>query len=359
ETTRTDTIFIMSIDPYSKTESVLSLPRDLLVDIPTGHGGYFKDRINVVYEYGSTGVIQYPGGGAALIKDTIKHNFGIPIDNYVVLDFESFIDIINELGGIDINVPEYTVDPSYQECYSCDFYVVEFEPGLQHMDGSTALAYSRIRFGSNDLHRIERQQLVMRATAEKASRINFLAPNKVTSLYGKYKDAVKTDISDFRLPGLAALGRGIPPDQIRMYSINDAVSDCYNCYAAVLIADWDKVHKIVQQMFLDSVVLAEDARIEIQNGTDIPGLANDVSEALTAQGLPADRISLADNAASDTKETLIYNLGNKEYTARKLAEWLGLPAARVITKKTPPINSVNGAADIIILAGTDATAGVR
>ena len=356
--TRTDTVFIMTIDPFSKTEGILSIPRDLLVDIPNGRGGYFKDRINVVYEYGAAGVVPYSGGGPALIKDTIKKNFDIPIDNYVVLDFANFIDIIDELGGIDINVPEYVVDPSYQECRACDFVVMEFDPGLQHMDGSTALAYSRIRFGSNDLHRIERQQLVMRATAEKAARINFLSPHKVASLYGKYKDAVKTDVSDFRLPGLAALGRGVPADQIKMYSLNDAVSDCFNCFAAVLIADWDKVRQITQQLFLDSVVQSEAARVEVQNATDIPGLANDVAEALTQRGLPSEWLSLADNASSDIQHTIIYNVGNKEYTAKKLAEWLGLPPDRVITTTLPPVSAVNGVADIIILAGADATLGV-
>ncbi|HXG35405.1 MAG TPA: LCP family protein [Dehalococcoidia bacterium] len=353
--TRTDTIFIMTVDPFGKTGGVLSIPRDLLVEIPNGRGGYFEDRINVAYELGELGYVSFPGGGPGLAKATIERNFGIPIDNYLVLDFANFIEIIDEIGGIDIEVPEYLYDPEYQDCNRCALEPIEFEPGLQHMDGKRALAYARIRYGSNDLERIERQQQLMRATADKAARINFISPAKALSLYKKYKDAVKTDLSDFRLPGLSRLASQIPADQINMLSLRDAVYDCLYCPAAVLLADWGRVEQIKQQLFLDGYVRSEAALVEIQNGTDIPGVAALVAEKLALNGFPADQILLADNSASNIIETKIYNIGAKNYTAQKLAEWLGIPATQIVSGSAELLGAVNGHADIIILAGTDVT----
>jgi len=132
---RTDSVFVLTIDPYSKTAGVFSIPRDLLVEIPDGSGGYYTDRVNVVWETGEFVYDNYDGGGAGLIKDTIKHNFDIPIDNLVILDFEDFIDLIDEVGGIEVDVPEYVADYDYTDCNQCPGTVQEFSPGLQTWTG--------------------------------------------------------------------------------------------------------------------------------------------------------------------------------------------------------------------------------
>jgi len=352
--TRTDTMFVLTVDPFSKTGGIFSIPRDLLVEIPNGRGGYFKERINVAYEVGER-EISYPGGGGALAVDTVEHNFKMPIDHYMILDFTNFIGIIDELGGIDIDVPEALYDPQYEDCTTCELQEVIFDPGPQQMDGRTALAYARIRYGSDDLQRIERQQLVMRATAEKAASINFLAAKKLLSLYDKYKAAVKSDFSDFRLPGMAKLAGQIPIQRIQMISLKDAITYCSNCEAAYLLPNWDKIDQLTRQFFLDGVVLKEGALIEIQNGTDLPGLSSEVAEKLTYQGLPPELLSLADNPATDISQTLIYNRNGKHYTAFKLAEWLGLDPNQVISDPRLAPQPVNGPADIVIVAGLDST----
>src|SRR3972149_1509185 len=99
---RTDSVFVLTIDPYSKTAGVFSIPRDLVVEIPDGSGGYIDDRVNVAWEMGEFTYEAYPGGGSGLAMDTIEHNFDIPIDHYVILDFADFKDLIDEVGGVDI-----------------------------------------------------------------------------------------------------------------------------------------------------------------------------------------------------------------------------------------------------------------
>ena len=86
------------------------------LDIPDGQGGVLQQsRINEAWETGEY-FIDYPGGGPQLAMDTVEYNFGIPIDHYVLMDWVDFMEIINEVGGVDINGPEYAYDPAYSTC---------------------------------------------------------------------------------------------------------------------------------------------------------------------------------------------------------------------------------------------------
>jgi LCP family protein required for cell wall assembly len=355
--TRTDTMFVVTIDPYSKTAGVFSIPRDLLVEIPDGEGGYFKERINVAYEYGP--LKKFPGGGPGLAIATVEHNFDMKIDHYVVLDFVGFMELVDAVGGIDVDVKDVIWDPSYCNTTTCsDFQVVYFEPGPMHMDGELALQYVRIRYGSNDLDRIERQQDVIRATLDAALSAQLLIPNRAVSIYNKFRDAVDTDMSAFKVPGLALLAQDIPPENITNISLASAVDSGYYGDAAVLFPIWDRIEVLKAQLFFDGQLRSEGAFVEVQNGTQTPGLATSVMDYLTKQGFPEADVTIG-NATDglDHQQTLIYDLAGKPYTAKKLATWLGLPTSRVREVRaedvasTPPTES---AADILVVLGTDA-----
>jgi len=356
---RTDSVFILSIEPVTKTAGILSIPRDMMVDIPDGQGGYIPDRINTAYERGE---LRKEGSGPDVAMETVEHNLDIPIDYYAILNFNNFIDIVDELGGIDVDVPEYIYDPAYNDCKYCDYYPVEFLPGPQHMDGETALAYARLRKSDNDFKRIERQQLVMRAIARKAASLDWLTKGKALSLYGKYKDAVKTNISDFRLGGLAILGGQVGIDNIRMESLADATYPCpYSVCggAAILLSDPAKVEEIKNRIFGDPEVQAEAAVIKIMNGTQTPGLAGQFAAYLRLQGIPDGKIVVDEEAGGNLyNNTLVINLVRKDVTSGKLARWLTLPDTRV---KTPAdlapseLAQFQGlAADIVVVLGADA-----
>ncbi len=353
--TRTDTMFVVSIDPYSKTAGVFGIPRDLWVEIPDGHGGYLQDRINVAYEYGP--IRKYPGGGPGLAVATVEHNFDIEVDHYMVLDFVGFMKLVDAVDGIDVEVEDHIVDPSYCLTAHCDDReIVVFEPGLEHMDGERALAYTRVRYGSGDLQRIERQQEVIRAAVDTALDAKLLMPNRAVSIYNKFRDAVNTDVSVFKVPGLALLARDIPPENITTISLASAVQDTVIGGAQVLVADWDKVEALKRQIFFDGRLRSEGAFVEVQNGTGVPGLATSVVNYLTGRGLPQTDVTIRD--ASDGlyhQQTLIYDLAGKEYTANKLAEWLGLPNScirEVGTDKSTPVPT--SSADIVVVLGPDA-----
>jgi len=351
---RTDSVMILTMDPYSKTGGAFSIPRDTSVEIPDGYGGYTNDRINTVYELGEYTYKDYDGGGAGLVKDTIEHNFDIPIDNYVILNFNNFIELIDELGGIQIDVPEYAYDPSYSDCNSCYTYPVEFLEGPEDMEGERALAYARIRASDNDFKRIERQQLVLRAVAKKAGELGTVFSNPV-SLYNKYNDAVKTDISEFQIPGLADLAKQVGPDNIRTVSMAEATYPCDYCPGAVLLFNEAKMEKLRDQVFNQYPVADDGAKVQILNGTEVPDLASYLASLLKGQGITSNRLStdeLKDGPLYD--QTVIVDLDGKSQTVNELAAWLQLPASRIEKTADPEAKEfIDTDADVIVVLGAD------
>ena len=352
---RTDSIMILTMDPYAKKGGAFSIPRDTWVEIPDGQGGYRNDRINVAYELGEYTYKGYNGGGAGLVKDTIQHNFGIPIDYYVVLNFNNFIDLIDELGGIDVDVPEYAYDPAYTDCSYCtDYYPVEFTQGPEHMDGRRALEYSRIRASDNDFKRIERQQLVVKATAKKAADLGTVFSNAL-GLYNRYKDAIKTDINDLQIPGLADLARQIGPDNIRTVSMAGATYPCDNCGGAVLLFDKAKMVELRDRVFSDFDIQDDGATVTILNGTETPDLAAYLASLLKSQGIATNRVSTDELKNGPLYDrTIIVDVDGKSQTADKLAEWLKLPSSRIRAASDPDAKDFLGrGANIVVVLGAD------
>lgn len=141
---RTDTIIIAAVRPATGQVTLISVPRDLYVYIPT----VGMDRINTAYEYGQMN--KYPGGGAALLKYTFLYNLGIRIDHLAIVNFTVFTSIVNTLGGVDVPVYcAYTdwhlINPNYDPNLVKNWSLFTVGPGLVHMDGDLALWYARSR----------------------------------------------------------------------------------------------------------------------------------------------------------------------------------------------------------------------
>jgi LCP family protein required for cell wall assembly len=181
--TRTDSMFVLTIDPATKRGGILSIPRDLWVEIPyPDEPGYFEGKINGVFVNGES--LGYEGAGPGLVRRVIQRELNIPIDHYILIDFDAFIQVIDDLGGVDVDVPEVLDDPTFSATEKPgDYTPLHFEPGLTHMDGQTALNYSRSRTGTSDLDRIRRQQLVIFAALDKA-----VSARPVADVQGCHRD---------------------------------------------------------------------------------------------------------------------------------------------------------------------------
>jgi LCP family protein required for cell wall assembly len=372
---RTDSIVIFTIDPYSKTAGSFSIPRDTRVSIPdpNGDGGvYTKTRINEAYEMGQYGVnyqLGYDGGGPQLVKDTIEMNFGIPINYYVIMNWANFIQIVDDLGGIDVTIPEYAYDPAYSTCQYCgDYYPIEFVPGTEHMDGTRALEYARIRKSDNDFKRIERQQLVLRAIIAKGKTLNLLNVGKLKDLYDTYSNSVQTDIPDTQVPGLALLVKQIDDTQglgnLKMVSMAPATYSCEqnddcpgNPPAAVL--DWNpqKVALLKAQVFSDVQLSTDNAAVSVLNATNTPSLATDFSTQLKANGIPPANITVDEYANGLLyPTTVIVNVsGSNDHTISQIQGWLGIPDSHVLTAADPQAAQFLGTtANVVVVLGADA-----
>ncbi len=354
--TRTDTMFVLSIDRKTKVAGILGIPRDLWVEIPNKAGtGYFKNRINTAYE---TGELQdYSGGGAALVKDVIEHNLGITIDHYVVIDFQGFIKVIDDLGGVDVYVEQQIDDPYYSETEKPgDYHPLHFKVGEQHMNGQTALDYARTRFDASDLDRIHRQQQVIFAAIDAATQRRLVNVNSLASLWSKYKDAIVTDVNDIQAPGFAALAAKIDPTNIRALSLGSATVPWTTPEGAeVLLPDKTLVQQLVQAVFSNQQVAEEGVVVEMQNGSGSDSLPQRVSNYLTEFGFSAATIQQTASPNGTQALSAVIDFGGKQATAQRLATLLSVPAAQVreATAADQTLRTVANA-DIVVVLGEDA-----
>jgi LCP family protein required for cell wall assembly len=161
-----DVIIIAQIDLVNAQLRAVSIPRDLLVEIP----GFGYDKINSAYNHGIADDPNNSAAGVGLVRDTIEYNFGVPIDDYVLVDFSGFTDVVDAVGGIDVNVPYDIYDPEYPtENYGTE--ELYFPAGETEMDGDTALKYVRTRHADSDDQRRERQLQVLRAIFTKGKSL--------------------------------------------------------------------------------------------------------------------------------------------------------------------------------------------
>jgi LCP family protein required for cell wall assembly len=187
---RSDAMMLLSINKETKKISLTSIMRDIYVSIP-GHG---NNRLNAAYAFGQE----------ELLKTVIEDYFGVRIDRYAQVNFYSFIDIIDAAGGVDIDIHAneistinaYVQTLSDERGTSLNLIEVDddFDGGILHLDGTQALAYTRVRYvGDGDFERTKRQRNVMTALKESASKMNILELN---SLLNKVLPLITTDLSE-------------------------------------------------------------------------------------------------------------------------------------------------------------------
>lgn len=219
---RTDTMMLLTIDPPSRRALLLSLPRDLWVSIP----GFGENRLNTAYFLGE--VYAYPGGGAQLAKETVSRLMGVPVEYYALVDFRGFVQAVDLLGGVTIEVAEPIWDNRYpDEAYG--YQPIYIPAGVQHMDGETLLKYVRTRYIGNDFDRIRRQQQALRALAERAASLDLLP--RLPELVATFGGTFSTDLEAWQLVALAELGRQIGLLELELRAIDNTLS--------VPIVTWD------------------------------------------------------------------------------------------------------------------------
>lgn len=352
---RTDTMILLTVDPINRTAGILSIPRDLWVNIP----GFNYGRINTAYQLGEA--FQLPGGGPGLAIETVEELLGVPIDYYAQIDFDAFERFIDEINGIKLEITEpITVDPLG------DDNTKTLQPGVQVLPGDLALAYARARKTEGaDFDRAQRQQQVIDAIRDRVLDFNLL-PTLITKsgvLYNELSAGVKTNLNLDQAIKLAWLGaqipdenysRGIigPPDQVSLAVSPDGeqqvlkpITENIRLLRDEIFAQSGPTSPMAADMNPQEQIAAEGARIAVLNGSFTPGLAARTTEYLQSLGL---NVTVTDNAqaASTYSEIIFYN--GKPYTVKYLVELMQISPFRIRY-----FNDPTSTVDIEVILGDD------
>jgi len=220
---RTDTMIVVSIDPINGWTAMLSIPRNNInLEFPEtlpAHRAYpcncFQDTlVNLLYGWGFDHPELFPGGpnpGGVAMKETLGHLLGIDIHYFALVDMVGFVTVIDALGGVTIDVSERVYDGEYPH-EDGSTVVIDIPAGLQHMDGHTALAYTRSRQQSDDYHRMGRQRCLLEALAQESDPVRLI--NQLPTIVPAISDSLVTDIPVRNFPDFIDLLRVADLDNI-------------------------------------------------------------------------------------------------------------------------------------------------
>jgi len=278
---RTDTLVIAIVWPKEGQVSLISIPRDLWLYIPT----VGMQRINTAYQSGE--IYGYAGGGPGLLKDTITYNFGIRIDHTAMVEFDGFRRIVDTLGGVEVPIAcAYTdwrlIDPSYDPENENNWWLYTVGPGQVHMDGDLALWYARSRSKSSDFDRGRRQQEVIRTLFTKALQTDTFS--KIPQLYNDFSSTIITDLGLGDLLFMSPYAVNFTNANIRGYYIRPPLVSEWTTPggAAVLLPNEAEL----SQMLIEATTLSPYAierrviTVDVQNGAPF-----DTWDALAASRL--------------------------------------------------------------------------
>jgi LCP family protein required for cell wall assembly len=363
----TDTIIVFTVDPISKTAGMISVPRDMYVSIPNCSGCQGTNdgsgRINMAWTFGEG--LKMPGGGPGEAMKAVSFLLGVPIQYYVQVDFDTFVQMITLIGGVDIYNDENLVldrvgagnDKLKLTC--C---------GMRHLGGKAALAYARGRHTADgDVDRSRRQQKLILAIRDKVlDPENFpKLMAEAPQLYNAFQAGIRTNIPLDDASKLAALMREIPLDQIHQGVIDNHMVNFANvtlggAAAAVLVPIPDKIRELRDQMFTvggptspiaqgdpAALMKADGARVEVTNDTYTASLDQRTGNFLLAQGMQVTALG-ASTGVSDTTVVVVY--APKLYALRYLMQPLGMisTSGQIIFKPDPA-----SAVDLEIRLGND------
>jgi len=355
---RTDSMMLVTIDPLSHTAGMLSLPRDLWVEIP----GYGHGRINTAYFLGEKD--RLPGGGPELAVRTVEKFMGVPIQYYVQIDFSAFEKMVDEIGGVELTVyEEIYIDPIGKD------NTVKLKPGNYRFDGELTLAYARVRYTEGgDFDRATRQQQVAMAIRDQVLELSNL-PGLLASVPALYQDlteGIRTNLAVDQMIALGMLALQVTPEDVARAVIAPPEMVTFETViyggeeAKVLKPVPDKIRLLRDEVFtvtgaigpaIDAETPREAAEIEsanlaVLNGAGEEGLAGRFADPLRALGLNVTEIANADRL--DYPTTRIVDYTGNPYTVKYLVELMDLTQSQVLFQ-TLPGNEV----DVALIVGYD------
>ncbi|HJR80511.1 MAG TPA: LCP family protein [Anaerolineales bacterium] len=359
----TDTLILLTVDPITKTAGMLSIPRDMWVNIP----GFGYSRINTAWTLGRGS--RLPGGGPGLTMRTVSHFIGVPVDYYVQVDFDTFVDVIDLIGGVDIyNDETIVLDPA---SHGRDFPKVKLTCcGMRHLNGTVALAYARCRHAEQgckdgDVGRAKRQQKVIFGIRDKVLSPEYFPElfAQAPKLYRTFSSGIHTNMTLRHAMKLAVLVQDIPAENIRNAVIDNSMITFGSTVlggqrASVIRPIPDEIRLLRDQIFTfngllspmaegqpSALMLEDGAHVRILNGTSSPELETRTRLYLAKRGMIIPETGLT----KAQSQTTIVLYSPKLYTLRYLLDIFDITRSPQILIQPDPSQTV----DIEIRLGPD------
>ncbi len=365
-TFNTDTMIVVSIDPKSKQVAMFQLPRDSVgVPVPANArslwGSSYKGKITSWWTQNRNRTNLWPGATATTrgfnaLKAILGELYGIDIPYYVMVNFSGFTQVVDTLGGAQINVQIPVADDNYPG--DSGTQRVYIPAGPQHMTGSEALIYARSRHGSNDFDRGRRQQRVLISIRDQVNPQAIIA--NLPELLNTLQRSVKTDMPVSMIGPLLSLSQQIDTRNLRSfvfsppYYSTDMWVPSHGTNSDIVI-NAARIRRAVADAFtVDPTLLAqqeqlaaEQARVWVVNASGRTGVASNVADYLAYAGLDASAPNKGAPTAAKTK-IVVYNGAGSDVAASLayLEELFGVKAT-VATDPSVPAN-------IVVTLGKDA-----
>lgn len=319
----TDTMMIASIDPKTRSIALLSIPRDLYLTNPGDK--MVPGRINEQYwnyrrklEYGPQKMERPAASQIAMreLADQVGRLFKVQIHHVIKVDFIGFVQAVDAIGGVEVDIPEGLVDTQYPgPNYTYETFAIS--AGLQTLDGETALKYARSRHSTSDFDRSRRQQMILRAVGDKIKNKGILSqPNQIVSLMNIMKDHVETSMTFRELLTLAGMGQDVDRENLVSMNIRDGDGAGGFLYspprdlfggAAVLLPlsstgtgeGWQKIQTLVHLLLDLRRPYLHPATIDVLNAGAPSGSSRTLGWELARYGFTVDKM---ENSPTDEKK---------------------------------------------------------
>ncbi len=284
----TDSIILASLDQENKLITMISIPRDLYIKDPE----VGNSRINEIY-YNAKNAYTSSSKGLDYMLAKVESIMGVPIHYYLKVDFKGFKELVDAIGGIDVNVESAIYDPSYPKDGTFLYETFSISAGQHHLDGATALKYARSRKTTSDFDRANRQQQIIYAIKEKALSTEILfSQSKITEILDTLKDNIETNITVKEILTLGSIASDYNSNQISHRLIHDDPTQCggflytparefYNGMFVLLPAGgFESLHQYSDLTLNLPQIANENAKIQIFNGTNRGGAAGETKQIL-------------------------------------------------------------------------------
>jgi LCP family protein required for cell wall assembly len=284
-------MMVFSIDRDKKDIKVLSIPRDTRVKIP----GVGVEKINAAMAF----------GGPDLAVKTVKDFLGIPIHNYVVVNYKGFKEIVDALGGVEINIEK----PMKYDDNAGNLHI-DLKPGLQVLNGDKAEQFVRFRhYPGGDLDRVKAQQKFIEAVGKTILKPSTLL--KLPKIINTVQENVETDIGPLEVAGLANFARQVGTDNIKTFILPGEGK--YISGVSYFIPFQSQMNDMIDQIFFDGGY----SKVAVLNGNGSSGVASKIARELEQKGFKVVRVANADSFDYETT-TIIYPKEKKD-DAEKIA----------------------------------------